>query len=140
MRHRLQFSIRLLLVATAAAAGGLAAVCAERSFQSAFAINGLTVAFATVAIVAVSRTRGSVQMFWVGTAVVLGMASYLACWSSVWLCMCMEDGTDPSMGFTIQNRFFWVLWCAAPINGLFAVVVDRLFAPRRDEKPPEPLT
>ena len=130
MTCRFQFSIRLMLVVTAAVAAALAAVCAERSFQSAFAINGLTVAFTTAAIVAVIQTRARMQSFWAGTVVVLVPTSILACWSSVWLWMCIEAGSDLLQSSHTQYRFLWLFWCVAPINGLFAVVLNWLFAPR----------
>jgi len=132
MRARFQFLIRFVLVATAGAVAA-AAVCAERSFQAAFAIEGLAVAFATAAIVAAMQTCAKARTFWIGTAVVLGPTLFLACTSFLWLCMYIDGGSDPPQGFAAEYRFYWLLWCAAPINGLFAVVLEWFFAPRRDQ-------
>ena len=127
MAIRFQFSIRMLLAAMVAVAVAAAAGRAQSSFQSAFVINGLTVAFNTAAIVAVMQTRGKVRTFWVGTAAVLCPASYMAGSSSMGLFFLITSASPYSpQGFS-DNRFFWLLWCAALVNGLFAVMFHCLF-------------
>jgi len=135
MALRFQFSIRMLLVATAAVAVAVAAGRAQSSFQSAFVINGLTVAFNTAAIVAVMQTSGKVRTFWVGTAAVLCPASCMAGLSSMALFFLITSASPYSPQGFGDNRFFWLLWCAALVNGLFAVIFHCLFRVKKLNRP-----
>ena len=145
MANRLQFSIRFLLVATLAVAAGVGAVRAAPSWQVALAMDALTAAFLTAAIIGTAQTRGASRAFWIGTGVVLIAAfhgasentrvvlSYLIAYPEWW------DGVPPNVGGLMPSgiedgRFLWVLWCAAPINGILAVLLYWLFATNR--KPP----
>ena len=127
MADRLQSSIRIILAATAAVGAVLAAAVAKPSFQAAFAINGLTMGLATGAIVAVIETKGRLQAFWAGTAVVLVYALVIAGWSSHLFYIHIATGLAYPVNFYGDSHFLWCFWCVAPINGLFAMVLDWLF-------------
>jgi|SRR5215469_89699 len=132
MAGRFQFSIRFLLVATAAVAAGVAAIRAfEPTAASILAINCLTVLFATAAILAVTQTSGKVRTFWIGTAIVLGPAAFFSVewvWS-VWPHLGQASLSELAGWFEDASQV-WPFWCFAPINGLAAVFLHCLFAPR----------
>lgn len=128
MAGRFQFSIRFLLVATVAVAVGAAAARVEPTLKSALAMDCLTLLFATCAFVGVATTTGKLRTFWLGNAIVLSAASFIAglsAWQFAWLA---EMGS--SQGPHVNRRFLLPLWCAAPVNGLFAVLLHWLFAGR----------
>jgi hypothetical protein len=122
---RFQFSIRFLLLATAA----VAAVCAEPLVASELATDCLNLLFATAAIFGVTQTNGKLRAFWIGTAVVLVPLAIPSVEEMryAWPHLFSESKT------LAHSCLEWPLWCAAPANGLFAVFLHWLFAPR---KPP----
>jgi hypothetical protein len=122
---RFQFSIRFLLVATVAVAAGAAAVrykvnWGTRSLPS----SCLTLLYATAAVVGAIRTSGKLRTFWIGNALLLVVFSFHAS-QLVYEYLANLDisGHD--------SDIFWPVWCAAPLNGLFAVFLDWLFSPGR---------
>ncbi|HVX14462.1 MAG TPA: hypothetical protein VHC22_24965 [Pirellulales bacterium] len=139
MAGRFQFSIRFLLLATVAVAASVAAFRLEPSLVAISALDSVTLFFATTAIVGVRQTVGWVQAFWIGAAFVLVL-------SAIFVAMDASQSHPfliPSDAFSPKN---WgarlvenhrlslaACWCAAPINGLLAVFLHRLFRPR---KPP----
>ncbi|HEV3340673.1 MAG TPA: hypothetical protein VG125_09960 [Pirellulales bacterium] len=72
MPSRFQFSIRLLLIATAVIAAAVAAVAAEPTWQSCLALEFLSLVFASIAILAAFKSQGSLRVFWVAAAVPAG--------------------------------------------------------------------
>jgi len=74
-----QFSIRQLLIATAAIAAALAAASAEASWQSCLALEFLGILFASIAIIAAFKSHGAFRVFWIAAAVPAsgGAAVYL---------------------------------------------------------------
>jgi hypothetical protein len=126
---RFQFSIRLMLVATAAVAAAMAAYRAEHSWQGRLAINGLTVFSATAAILGVIQTSGKLRAFWLGAAFVLIITAVRA-----------FDELDQLGWFQSgapileSESIAWMFWCASPVNGLLVLLLHWLFWPR----PPEP--
>ncbi len=111
-----QFSIRFLLVLTAAVGIGVSTV--RESREAAWAMNCLTVLFATGAIVAVVQSPGKMRTFWIGTTFPLALAAFWA----------IAEIMDPQQYHT--HLPCWKVWCLAPINGLFAVALHWLFTPR----------
>jgi hypothetical protein len=129
MRRRFQFSIRFLLVATVAVAAGAAAIRAKPSVKSGMAIECLTLAFSTAAAVGAILTNRKSRTFWIGAALVLVPASFLGAHNFMLYGACILLGTDPgTIGF-VGEHHKWILWSAALLNGLFAVLLHWLFAP-----------
>lgn len=123
-----QFSIRTMLVATAAVAAAMAAYRAEHTWQGRLAINGLTVLSATLAILAAIQTSGKLRAFWVGSALVLIITAARAFEELD------ELGWFLSGAPNLQSETIaWMFWCAAPVNGLLAALLHWLIWPR----PPE---
>jgi hypothetical protein len=131
----LQFSIRLMLVATAAVAAGIASIRAETTAEAILAIDGLTVLFASAAILGVTQTSGKLRTFWIGTAMLLGPAAFFSVQSasSVWIYI-GQGRLGELTGWWEVARQVWPIWCAAPVNGLLAIFLHWLFWPH----PPEP--
>ena len=132
MATRFQFSIRFLLVATVAVASGIAAARAAPSWQTVLAIDALTLFYATGAICGVMQTSDRERAFWMGTAVVFNSALLLALLDSLATLRYVSQGWEGSAEVVFNQRFLWPVWCAAPVNGLFAVVLHWLFSPRSD--------
>lgn len=148
MASRFQFSIRFVLVATAAIAAGAAAVCAKPSWQSSLALGCLSVLFSTAGIVAAKQVDGHLQTFWIGTAVVLALGPVFAMSFAAWFGMLLSLGPTKSpkefmegyaWGAPILKLVLPGIWCAAPVNGLVAVLVHSLFANRPNEPAEEEL-
>ena len=132
MANRLQFSIRFLLAATVAVAAGAGVVRAEPSWQTALAIDALTTVFLTAAIIGIIQTNGGSRAFWIGTALVLIPAFYGACKNAlVALSYLVGFGSAWVPAVAVGDSFLWVLWCAAPANGLLALILNWLFANSR---------
>ncbi|HWB14571.1 MAG TPA: hypothetical protein VG826_35430 [Pirellulales bacterium] len=131
MSRRFQFSIRFLLLVTVGIAAGTAAVRAEPSAKSALAVECLTVAFATVAIVGVKETCGKLRTFWIGTAIVLGPLAIYAVQKSIFPLACVLKTTE-HIGTFDGHNYVWPLWCLAPANGVLAVFIQWLFSPNKD--------
>jgi hypothetical protein len=68
-RAAFSFSIRSLLVATAAVAAAVGAVTTEPSWQSCLALEGLSLWFSTAGITAALNSRGPKKSFWICAAV-----------------------------------------------------------------------
>jgi len=140
MAGRFQFSIRFLLAATVAVAAAFGVARAEPSWQISLAMDALTALFLTAAIIGAIQTSGEARAFWIGTVVVLLSAFYGASENA---CVVLSylvaywDGVLPGVGGLMPSDvrgggFLWVLWCAAPVNGLFAAFLHWLFAPPKD--------
>ncbi|HEV3344775.1 MAG TPA: hypothetical protein VG125_30645 [Pirellulales bacterium] len=129
MAGRFQFSIRFLLVATVAVAVGLAGYRAEHSWQGRLAMQVLTWLLATASILGVVQTSGRPKAFWIGTAFMLCIAAVHATEETSLLFLYHSNG----LTLLRTESAAWAFWCAAPVNGLFAVFLDWLFSPR---KPP----
>lgn len=134
---RFQFSIRFLLLATVGVAAGTAAVRAEPSWQTALTMDCLTAFFATSAIIGLTRTRGKLRAFWIGTALILVIAAIIAS-DSAWHCLpyiADQDTNSNLLGWFVLQHNIWPFWCAALLNGLFATFLHWLFAPRNTTGP-----
>jgi hypothetical protein len=132
MPGRSQFSIRFLLLLTVAVAAGVAVYRAEPSLKSLLVWNGLTMLYATAALIGAVQTVGSARAFWIGTAAVL---AYGAAVTGVWSWQAASVyGLDAivSPGYYGRGRQVFV-WCAAPVNGFFAVFLHWVFSPRTND-------
>lgn len=96
------------------------------------AVDALTLFYATGAICGVMQTSDRERAFWMGTAVVFISALFLAVVWSLSVFSYLGEGWEGSPELIFKQRFLWPVWCAAPINGLFAVILHSLFSPRRD--------
>ncbi|HVX16295.1 MAG TPA: hypothetical protein VHC22_34230 [Pirellulales bacterium] len=67
--RRFQFSIRVMLVATASVAAVVGAMVAEPSPWSCLALGSLSVLFASVSIMTACMSTGRFRAFWTWTAV-----------------------------------------------------------------------
>jgi hypothetical protein len=135
---RIQFSIRLLLVATAAIAAAVGAVAAEPSLWSMIAMTALSVIFLTVPVIACFETVGRCRAVWVGVALSLGLAAApTICMLASGISLMDEDTTIDWSSAAIDNiRYMDAGWWAfAPINGLIAVLIHWLFFERRPTEP-----
>ena len=127
MAGRFQFSIRFVLLATAAVAAGAAAIRTDPSWQSTLAIDCVTVLYATGALIGISQARGKMRSFWIGTSLVLTVAAIHAI-----------DGITRlltpqySTGILLFHWVMWKVWCAALVNGVVAVFIHWVCAPRND--------
>jgi hypothetical protein len=130
MRHRFQFSIRFLLVATVAVAAGAAAVRLEPSRQATFVVAFVTAFFTTSATVGAAKTRGPLRVFWLGAFVWLGVVTILA---AIHLSSALinESVGMPTELYIAPGKFA-ALWVAAPLNGVCAAFLYWLFSPRRE--------
>ncbi|HVX15350.1 MAG TPA: hypothetical protein VHC22_29440 [Pirellulales bacterium] len=126
-----RFSIRHLLVATAAVAAGFAAVRIEPTWKSSLAMDCLTVVFATIALVGVLH---GMRPFWIGTAAMLCFGLIVAALSlwQVSAFLSYENGHQRSE-LVATNRCLLVVWCASPVNGLLAASLRWLIWPRSPE-------
>jgi hypothetical protein len=129
-----QFSIRLLLTATAAIAAAIAAVVAEPTWQSCLALEFLGVFFASIAVIAAFKSHGTLRVFWIAAAVPAtgGAATYfvygcLAGASS----MMMEPGDTLMMVVGGVRIALPVLWCMSLANGLLCGLVSWAVWPGR---------
>lgn len=133
MAARFQFSIRLLLVATAAVAGAVAAISAEPSWQSLAGLECLTMFFATASVVAMRRTCGKVQTFWIGSAVGFSVAVVCAGHVLPWFVpyqkgVDVAELRDYSAGAAQSLRLVLpAIWCMALVNGILAVLLQWFF-------------
>jgi hypothetical protein len=132
MPQRFQFSVRFLLVATVAVAAGVAAIRAVPSVKSGMAIECLTLAFSTAAAVGIIATSGKARTFWTGAALVLVPASFLGAHNFMLYGPYILSGTDPGSVAYAGEHDKWILWSAALLNGLFAVVLQWLFSPNKE--------
>ena len=83
--------------------------------------------FSTAGIVGIRQTDGYVQTFWIGITLPLGIGTFLAAFIPSWLAL-----ASLAQGWAVLETYHWgapllrrilpVLWCAAPINGLFAAL------------------
>lgn len=137
MSGAFQFSIRLLLVATACIALAVAAISAKPSWPSMFALELLSVGFATISIDAAIGTTGKVRSFWIGVSVPNVLAAVLAVMA---ICVCY-----PVLDFKVSHQFFEAVvdfirfgivpfWLFAPLNGVLVLLLKwvALSSPPRD--------
>ena len=95
----------------------------------------MTVLFATVAIVAVMQTSGNWRAFWTGTALLLAALAIFAVHSAITYSPWIGMETGPlgidrrAQRWFESQRDIWPFWCAAPINGLFAVAIRWIIWP-----------
>jgi hypothetical protein len=125
---RFQFSIRFLLVATAAVAAGAATAHAEPSKVTMLATQFLSLVFGTGAVIGVYQTTGAVRVFWIGTAIALCPAVFQSAHGPLFV--------FGDVGGAMAYPSVWPLWCVAPINGLVAILLYWLFASRKDDGRP----
>jgi hypothetical protein len=128
---RLQFSIRFLLVATVAVAVGVAAYRAEPTLKTVLAVNGLAVVYATGALVGAVLTTDKMRVFWVGASAMLIYGVAIA-GLSTWQVSHLSFDASLPRAFAGPSRHLFLIWCVAPINGLFAVFLHWIFSPHRD--------
>ncbi|HWB10316.1 MAG TPA: hypothetical protein VG826_13885 [Pirellulales bacterium] len=136
---RFQFSIRLMLVATAAVAMGAGAVTTPLGWHSLPVLLLLGIAFASIAVMGAVSTQGRPRAFWIGFALAAGLAAILATAMvfGVIIDLVESDRWDEfgsSRLIKATRLSMSVLWCAGLLNGFFCVLVHRLIWPR----PPEP--
>ena len=121
-----QFSIRLLLLATAAIAAAVAAASAEPSWQSCIALEFLAVLFASVAVMAACRSRGAFRVFWIAAAV---PASGAAATYFIYGCiagmssMMMDPDETLVMILGGLRLALPVVWCISLANGALCSIV-----------------
>lgn len=132
----LQFSVRSLMVATAAVAAAVAALVAEPSWASLAAMLELSTLFAALAVVFGVRSNGRAKVFWIGAAVPAGLAAIYACWQLGgvvygWIDFQMLHEKPNHIHVGSARIGLTVLWCLAPINGLLCVVIHWLIWPKK---------
>lgn len=126
---RFQFSIRLMLAATAVVASAVWATDAKPSV-STLAIFALSMVFTSVSILAYTLTTGTLRTFWLGVMVPTGTQA-IATVLLLALVLRAHDGfeslsQDMSTALSLRNTAI-IAWCFAPINGLVCAIVHRLF-------------
>ena len=138
-RGGFQFSIRLMLIATAAIAAAIAAVLAEPSWQSCLALEFLGFFFASIAIVAAIKSRGALRVFWAAAAVPAAGGTAPSFIYGLLAASTASSFADPDEAFMMITSglrlTFPVLWCFCLANGLLCGLIYELLWSR----PPEPL-
>jgi hypothetical protein len=140
MAGQFQFSIRFALVATAVIAGAIATLIAFPSWYVVVGEQCFAFLFATASIIAVMETTGRSRAFWTGTAIVFLAAVAVAQYSLVYhlnwyFDYYMMSGNIQSAGLAGARSLrgpLAALWCAAPINGVFAALCHWVFSRRED--------
>jgi hypothetical protein len=125
---RFQFSIRLLLIVTAAVAAAVGAVVAEPSWQSCLALEFVAVLFASIAVVAAFKSKGVFRVFWVAAAVPTSAAT-----GTYFVYGCLATASsmmiDPAEALVMATSGLRValpvLWCLSLANGLLCGLVYR---------------
>ncbi|HWB08200.1 MAG TPA: hypothetical protein VG826_03205 [Pirellulales bacterium] len=115
-------------MATIAVAAGVTAYRADPSVETTVAMDCLTVPFFTCAVVGVVYTRDWLRAFWIGVSLALRIATIIAA-LSLWTII-MYYGSAMPYSFSMPGRFAAV-WCAAPVNGVFAIFLHWVFSPPR---------
>lgn len=134
---RLQFSIRMMLVATGVVAAAVGAVTAQPSWRSLIALECLTLLLATASVIALRQAAGNWRTFWMGATMAHAMAFICAGHVIPWFVpyqhgLDVAEIKDYAAGAAQSLRYILpVIWCAAPLNGVLAVFLQRLFAPRQ---------
>jgi hypothetical protein len=127
MAGRFQFSIRFLLVSTTVIAMAVAAARLKPSPGSVLFVAAFTAMYATAAVVGAVQHAGRLRAFCLGTAVILCPASAIA----VFIATANLSNIVAGSGNWSAMPAPWPIWCVAPVNGLFAVFLHWLFAPRK---------
>jgi hypothetical protein len=126
MGNSVQFSIRLLLMATAAIAAVLAAAKPKPTWQSCLAMESLAVFFASIAVMAVVKCRGGLRVFWIAAAT---PASIAAVTYFIYACIAgmssmMMDSSETLLMIAGGTRFSLpVIWCVSLANGMICWAV-----------------
>jgi hypothetical protein len=123
---RAQFSIRLMLIATAAIAAAVAAASAEVSWQSCLALEFLGLLFASIAVIAAVKSRGALRVFWIAAAVPAGGGAaiyfFYACLAGASSMMTDPDETLVMVAGGVRIALP-VLWCLSLANGLLCGLI-----------------
>jgi hypothetical protein len=136
---RFQFSIRLMLVATAAIAAAVGAALPEPSWQSCLALEFLAFFFASIGVMAAFKSRGAFRVFWIaattpasGGAAVYFFYGCLAGASSI-----MTEPAETLVMVTGGMRVALpVLWCFSLANGALCGLIYCLIWSRSPEPRP----
>src|SRR5581483_6454480 len=135
---RFQFSIRLLLITTAAVAAAVAAVAAEPSWQSCLALLFLGFFFASIAVVAAFKSRGALRVFWAAAAVPAAGGTAPSFIYGLLAASTASSFTEPDNAFMMITSglrlTFPLLWCFCLANGFLCGLIYWLLWSR----PPEP--
>ena len=133
---RFQFSIRLMLVATAAVAAAVGAVTAEPSWLSLAVLEFLTIFFAAASVIVLRQATGNWRTFLIGVVVGHCMAVVAGGHVIPWFVpyqhgLNVSELEDYAAGAAQSLRYILpAIWCAAPINGLLCVLIHWLIWPR----------
>ena len=133
---RTQFSIRVLLVITAAVAASLNVAVPPSSLAKMVALEALAVLFASISTTLALASPGALCGFWIGVSICAGLAAMLATVNLPLLVMVAKDEAsravcDFGMAELTQSWVVPALWCLAPVNGLLCVFVRWLASPRQ---------
>jgi hypothetical protein len=132
---RFQFSIRLMLVATAAVAAAFWVITSEPGWPSLMSLVFFAIAFATVSTIAAVCSGGRLRVFWVGASVMLIVGALIAVAGVMWLPFSVGRPSLESYEFTdrvlILSSFLRTsvaaFWLFAPFNGIICALVHWLF-------------
>ena len=134
MPGRIQFSIRLLLLATAAIAAAFAAASPEPTWQSCVALEFLAIVFASIAVTAALKSRGGARVFWFAAAApALGAATT----HLVFACIATASAsfTEPEDSLLMVASGLRVslpvIWCLSLANGFVCCLVHGLAWPSK---------
>jgi hypothetical protein len=138
MATRPQFSIRLLLMATAGIAAALGAVTAPPGWHTLPIILLAGIGYAAMSIIFAVMTKRRIRAFWIGFAVAAGLAAIVA--AGVAVVRILEAVETNGWHDAGDSRLLQAtrlamagLWCAGVVNGAFCAVVHRLVWPRPKE-------
>ncbi|HVX15117.1 MAG TPA: hypothetical protein VHC22_28250 [Pirellulales bacterium] len=136
--QRVQFSLRLLLVATAVVAGATATVAAKPSLVSVISTLACAVLLFSVSTLAFMKTGGTPKAFWLGMAIPTGIAAVALVVSTrdfVWVASyssALSAISDELARSRDADRLVAATaWCIAPINGALCAFIHWLIWPNR---------
>lgn len=138
-RGHFQFSIRTLLVVTAAVAAVFWVITSEPGWQSFMSLVFLAIMFATVAIIVAVLTHGRLRVFWAGASAMLVSGGLVALTGVLWLQFATGRPSVEGYEFTekllLLSSFLKpsvaVFWLFAPLNGLVCALIHWLFFEQR---------
>lgn len=123
---RLQFSIRLIFLVTAAVAVIAWAATAPSSRSTFLGLTAMSLAFCSVSIALCAATTRKVRSFWVGVSTV---TAFGVLWASTSYFQLRVSPGVPFQSSFLRDGLFQI-WCFAPISGLVCAIVHWVVWPR----------
>lgn len=138
MASRLQFSIRFLLVATAAVAVPIAVLSREPTALSGAAAVMLAMMAAAMTCSAVCATSGYRRSFFVGGSIPAVLGAFYAMFSLLGIQWASYASLDEAAADIPFKAVFAILWASIPLAGLSGLAANYLVHPHQPTIGKEP--